>query len=106
MIYSDFKGKKISALGLGCMRLPVSEDKSIDVERTREMVARAFAGGINYFDTARPYHNGTSEAVMGQLLGEYPRESFYLATKFPGHQISSTGYYPAPSLKSSLKSAV
>ena len=103
MIYSEFQGKQISALGLGCMRLPVNEDKSIDIERTREMVARAFAGGINYFDTARPYHNGTSEAVIGQILKDYPRDSFYLATKFPGHQISSTGYYPAPIFEEQLK---
>ncbi len=83
---------KLSALGMGCMRLPKTADgNEIDVERTREMIAYAIKNGINYFDTAWGYHSGKSETVMGELLSEYPRESFYLATKFPGFDVSLMG---------------
>lgn len=86
MIYKDFKGLKLSALGLGCMRLPTVEgqDGLIDEERTARMVAYALEQGINYFDTAWGYHSGNSELVMGRVLSKYPRESYYLASKFPG----------------------
>ncbi len=86
MLYHDFHGKKLSALGLGCMRLPVcGEDNSaIDMDAAREMVKYAIENGVNYFDTAWGYHGGQSEPVMGELLKAYPRDSFYLASKFPG----------------------
>lgn len=86
MIYKDFQGLKLSALGLGCMRFPTVEgqDDRIDEALTAKMVAQAFAGGINYFDTAWFYHGGNSETVIGRILKEYPRDSFCLATKFPG----------------------
>ncbi len=85
MIYNDFHGLKLSALGLGCMRFPTLESyEQIDMEKVTEMVAFAMEQGINYFDTAWPYHGGNSETVMGQVLKAYPRESFYLATKYPG----------------------
>ena len=86
MIYNDFQELKLSALGMGCMRFPTvnGQDGQIDETRTAEMVAQAFAGGINYFDTAWFYHGGNSETVIGKILKEYPRDSFYLATKFPG----------------------
>lgn len=89
MIYKNFADKKLSALGLGCMRLPVQEDKSVDMAATREMVAYAMKHGINYYDTAWGYHDGKSEIVMGEILADYPRESFYLATKFPGYDVSN-----------------
>lgn len=84
MIYNEFKGLKISALGMGCMRLPYTggDSKNIDKDATREMIAYALENGINYFDTAWVYHGGMSEAVMGEILSEYPRDSFYFATKF------------------------
>ena len=87
MIYRTFQDLKLSGLGLGCMRLPVvgGDDGVIDVEAAKTMVKTAFNSGINYFDTAYGYHNGNSEPVMGALLKEYPRDSFYLATKFPGY---------------------
>lgn len=93
MIYTDFKGKKISQLGMGCMRLPVinGRESDIDMEQTARMTQYAFQHGINYFDTAYGYHNGRSEAVMGEILKNYPRDSFYLATKFPGYDISNFG---------------
>ena len=86
MIYKDFGGLKLSSLGLGCMRLPTvdGQDAVIDTEATARMVQYAFDHGINYFDTAWMYHSGNSETVMGQILSNYPRESFYLASKFPG----------------------
>ena len=86
MIFSDFCGEKASLLGLGGMRLPKLEDGSIDVVQVSEMIETAFAGGLNYIDTAWPYHDGMSELVLGELLEKYPRDSFYLADKFPGHQ--------------------
>ncbi len=91
MIYKEFQDLKLSALGLGTMRLPVAagDDARIDEAATEEMVAYAMEQGINYYDTAWGYHNGNSEIVMGKALGKYPRESFYLATKFPGYDLSN-----------------
>lgn len=90
MIYKDFHNLKLSSLGMGCMRFPTKDNcGDIDVEKTKEMVAYAFKKGINYFDTAYGYHNGNSEIVMGNILKEYPRDSFYLATKFPGYDINN-----------------
>ena len=86
MIYNAFLDLKLSALGMGCMRFPTLEgqDNSIDEALTAKMVAQAFDAGINYFDTAWFYHGGNSEIVIGNILKNYPRDSFYLATKFPG----------------------
>ena len=86
MLYNDFKGLSLSALGMGCMRLPCvnGENNNIDMAATEEMVAYAFEQGINYIDTAWGYHGGMSEPTMGEVLSKYPRESFYLASKFPG----------------------
>jgi len=95
MIYTIFQDKKLSLLGFGAMRLPVLEDGSIDEPQVKEMTRYAMEHGVNYYDTAWPYHNGDSERVMGRILSEYPRDSYYLATKYPGHQILSTGYNPA-----------
>lgn len=93
MIYRNFQDLKLSALGFGCMRLPVigGDDNVIDVNAAAEMVKTAFESGINYYDTAYGYHGGNSETVMGKLLKEYPREKFYLATKFPGYDSSCWG---------------
>ena len=88
MIYKDFQGLKLSQLGFGTMRLPLREDKSIDAEQAAAMTSEAIAKGVNYFDTAWPYHGGKAELVIGEILKQYPRESFYLADKFPGHQIA------------------
>ncbi|MBR2888775.1 MAG: aldo/keto reductase [Oscillospiraceae bacterium] len=86
MLYNEFKDRKLSALGLGCMRLPTvdGKDSDIDEAQTAELVRLALRHGINYFDTAYMYHGGNSETVMGKVLKAYPRDSFYLATKFPG----------------------
>lgn len=91
MIYNEFQGVKLSALGMGNMRLPVIDgnDSRIDVDRAREMIAYCMENGINYYDTAYGYHGGNSELVVGELLQEYPRDSFYLASKFPGYDLSN-----------------
>lgn len=102
MIYSDFQDKKLSLLGFGAMRLPTREDGSVDEALVRDMTKYAMDNGVNYFDTAFPYHGGHSEIVMGKVLGEYPRDSYYLATKYPGHQISHS-YNPAEIFEEQLK---
>lgn len=91
MVYKEFQDLKLSALGMGAMRLPVinGRDADIDEEKTAEMVAYAMEQGVNYYDTAWGYHNGNSELVMGRALNKYPREKYYLATKFPGYDLSN-----------------
>lgn len=93
MLYKDYQDEKLSALGLGAMRLPVmdGDDSKIDEEKAAEMVACAMEKGINYYDTAWGYHGGNSELVLGKILSGYPRESYYLATKFPGYDLSNMG---------------
>lgn len=91
MIYNDFQGLKLSALGMGNMRLPVISgmDSKIDVEKAKEMIDYCMQSGINYYDTAYGYHGGQSEIVVGELLKQYSRDSFYLASKFPGYDLSN-----------------
>lgn len=91
MIYRKFKDLNLSQLGFGAMRLPVlaGDDSRIDVAAASEMVACAMEQGVNYYDTAWGYHGGNSEAVMGGILAGYPRDSFYLASKFPGYDLSN-----------------
>ena len=103
MIYSKFQDKELSLLGFGAMRLPVLGDGTIDEAQVKEMTAYAMEHGVNYFDTAYPYHGGESERVMGRVLKEYPRDSFYLSTKYPGHQILSDGYNPAAIFEEQLE---
>jgi len=93
MIYRDFHGKKLSALGFGAMRLPVidGDDGRIDEAAALRMVDTAMQNGINYYDTAWGYHGENSELVMGRALSRYPRDSFYVATKFPGYDPSNWG---------------
>ena len=95
MIYKDFQDLKLPHLGFGVMRLPTHPDGTIDEARVAEMTDYAMKHGVNYFDTAYPYHQGKSERVIGRILKHYPRDSWYLATKFPGHQITDRGYHPA-----------
>lgn len=91
MLYKRFKDLELSMLGLGTMRLPLKGENpsDIDEDKTRDMVAYAIKNGINYFDTAWGYHNGQSERVIGKVLKEYPREKFYLASKFPGYDLAN-----------------
>ncbi|MBO5772368.1 MAG: aldo/keto reductase [Clostridia bacterium] len=90
MIYKQFKDKKLSLLGFGAMRLPTFEkNDQIDVEKASLMVQKAIDLGINYFDTAWGYHGGQSEIVIGEILSKFDRERFYLASKFPGYDLST-----------------
>ena len=74
-------------LGFGCMRLPVNRDGKIDCVLAEKMIDYAYENGINYFDTAWPYHDGESEIFIGKALKKYPRESFWLADKMPMSKI-------------------
>ncbi len=87
MIYKDFKGTPISALGFGTVRFPVidGDDARIDMTQAQALVDQAIAAGINYFDTGYQYHGMTAEKAMGTLLQKYPRESYLLGAKFPGY---------------------
>ena len=93
MIYKDFQGMKLSALGFGAMRLPVidGDDGIIDEAAALQMVDTAMENGVNYYDTAWGYHGGNSERVMGKALARYPRERYYIATKFPGYDAGNWG---------------
>ena len=93
MIFRDFQDIRLSALGFGAMRLPVIDgnDSRIDETAALRMVDTAMEKGINYYDTAWGYHGENSELVMGKALARYPRDSFYLATKFPGYDASNWG---------------
>ncbi|MCR4783653.1 MAG: aldo/keto reductase [bacterium] len=82
----------VSLLGYGCMRFPTiiqGGKEIIDEALSQKLIDTAYAHGVNYYDTAYVYHNGTSEAFVGRALKKYPRESFYLATKMPGFMVSS-----------------
>lgn len=96
MIYDEFLGSTVGLLGFGAMRLPVvdSDQAAIDQPALDAMVDTAIASGVNYFDTAYPYHDGLSEVALGKSLARYPRDSYYLADKYPGHQIADS-YNPA-----------
>ncbi|HIU72533.1 MAG TPA: aldo/keto reductase [Candidatus Galloscillospira excrementipullorum] len=87
MEYRELRGgkEKVSLLGFGCMRLPrLYPDKpEIDTELGQRMVDYAYSHGVNYFDTAYPYHEGLSEPFIGAALSKYPRESYNLVTKLP-----------------------
>ena len=76
---------------MGAMRLPVvdADDAKIDEAAAFAMVDCAMEQGVNYYDTAWGYHGGHSELVMGKALSRYPRENYYLATKFPGYDLSN-----------------
>ena len=89
MYYKEIAGVRVSALGMGNMRLPTldGQDNRIDKEKAQEIIDYAMSHGINYYDTAYRYHGGQSEYFIGEALKKYPRESFLLASKFPGHMM-------------------
>lgn len=91
MVYKNFQDIQLSALGLGAMRLPEIDgnNAAIDEAAAAQMVSYAMEHGVNYYDTAWGYHGGNSETVMGHILGAYERSSYYLATKFPGYDLSN-----------------
>ncbi|MDR1856526.1 MAG: aldo/keto reductase [Desulfovibrio sp.] len=86
MLYKSFLNLQLSALGFGNMRLPTLESGGIDTSKADDMIAYAFEHGVNYYDTAYGYHEGESENFIGKSLSRYPRDSWCLASKFPGYQ--------------------
>lgn len=82
-------GDKLSILGFGAMRLPVKQDGSIDEEKATQMIRHAIDNGVNYVDTAWPYHMGESEPFLGRALAEGYREKVKLATKQPQWMVKS-----------------
>lgn len=79
----DKTGQKISLLGMGTMRLPVTEDGQVDREAAISMIRHSIDEGINYVDTAYMYHDGESEKIVGQALKDGYREKVLLADKMP-----------------------
>ena len=79
-------GDKLSILGFGCMRL-AQKDGIVDEEKSRQQVLYAIDQGVNYLDTAWPYHSGESERFLGRTLGSGYREKIRLATKLPSWMI-------------------
>ncbi len=88
MTKRDMCSDKVSLLGFGCMRFPVKDSK-IDRPRAEQMLSYAYEHGVNYFDTAYPYHDGESEEFVGEFLSRLPRDSYYLATKLPMWAVDS-----------------
>lgn len=74
---------RVSLLGFGCMRFPKTGEGRIDYEKARGMLEAAMKAGVNYIDTAYPYHDGESEPFVGRVLAGYPRDRYFLATKLP-----------------------
>ena len=91
MLYKNFQDLQLSALGFGAMRLPVidQDDSKIDEAAVQVMVDTAMENGINYYDTAWGYHGSHSEEALGRALAKHPRDKFYIATKFPGYDLSN-----------------
>jgi predicted aldo/keto reductase-like oxidoreductase len=84
MIYRKIGTTDVSQLGFGAMRLPLeSDNKTIDEKLVEEMIRYGLENGINYIDTAEPYHNGESEVVLGKILSKVERDSYLVATKMP-----------------------
>jgi len=85
----EILGIETSLLGFGCMRFPTDGEGKIERVQARAMMEKAMAAGVNYIDTAYPYHGGERELFVGGGLKEHPRDSFYLATKLPLWEVKS-----------------
>jgi uncharacterized protein len=79
---------QLSILGFGCMRLPV-KDRQIDLPRATRQLRSAIDRGVNYVDTAWPYHGGQSETFLAQALQDGYRQRVKLATKLPSWMVKS-----------------
>ena len=78
---------EVSALGFGAMRFPTDEDGNIKLEKAIEMMRYAFDQGVNYVDTAWPYHGGKSELVVAKALKDGYRKKVKVATKLPSWKV-------------------
>ncbi|MCG6905763.1 MAG: aldo/keto reductase [Desulfobacteraceae bacterium] len=87
--YLGRTGCRVSALGFGCMRLPVigGDEGRIDEAHAARLLQAAIEGGVNYVDTAYPYHRGASEPFVGRVLQGALRQKVILATKLPSWQV-------------------
>jgi len=85
MLYKEFKGLNLSSLGMGTVRLPITSEYSgdVDIPQVDDIIDAAMSGGINYYDLGYDYHDFKAESIVAQSLLRYPRESYYLADKFP-----------------------
>ena len=82
-------GERLSNLGFGAMRLPVNEDGSINEKKAIAQMRRAIDNGVNYIDTAWPYHGGQSELVVGKALLDGYREKVKIADKLPSWAVET-----------------
>jgi predicted aldo/keto reductase-like oxidoreductase len=91
MLYRKMKkaDPELSILGFGAMRLPVLPDGHVDGPEATRMIRYAIDHGVNYVDTAYPYHNGESEPAVGKALADGYRGRVHLATKLPSWLITS-----------------
>ncbi len=85
----DKLGIETSLLGFGCMRFPITASGRISRARAEKMLDEAMNAGVNYYDTAYPYHDGESETFVGSVLKKYERSTFFLATKLPCWMVDS-----------------
>jgi predicted aldo/keto reductase-like oxidoreductase len=85
MLYRRMKksDRDLSILGFGCMRLPLLKSGHVSLRLSRQAIRYAIDQGVNYIDTAYPYHNGESETIVGRVLQDGYREKVNLATKLP-----------------------
>jgi predicted aldo/keto reductase-like oxidoreductase len=81
--------EELSILGFGCMRLPVQENGKIDEPRAIAQIRHAIDNGVNYLDTAWPYHGGDSERLVGEALKDGYRQKAFAATKLPSWMVKS-----------------
>lgn len=82
-------GIETSLMGFGCMRFPVDKEGKINEDLAEEMLDKAYAAGVNYYDTAYIYHNGDSERFLGKWLNKHDRNSYFVTTKLPVMIINS-----------------
>ena len=88
--YLENLGITTSLLGFGAMRLPLTPEGKIDELLAESMIDKAIAAGVNYIDTAYPYHNRESEPFVGRVLNKFEKDSYYLGNKI------ATVYYQFP----------
>jgi uncharacterized protein len=85
------KDDRLSILGFGCMRFPTTPEHHIDEDKALGMLRYAYMNGVNYYDTAWPYHNGESELLLGKFIEECDRSKLRIATKLPSWLIKAPG---------------